>query len=493
MTSALESVIPDSECLVLPVVGVAVVGTPASKGAHMKVRVGIDIACRSPHHAAIADEAGNLISGRHRFGTVVAELAAFWELIPADASEVMVIMEPTRNAWVPLAGWFRRQGAKVVIVPAEQSSDLRDYMSKHTKTDRLDAELLARLPVLHPEGLHPAEHLGPGDPLKRAVKIRSGLVHRRTTAMSRLDSLLEILGPGWTDVLGTRMTQTAFRFLTLYANPHQVKRLGAARLARWFQHHTRKAWGPERAQHLIDAANETIALWGNDGLDYEALAADIATEATIALQVSEQIALLDRRIADLYAEADPAGIVRSAPGVGDILAAQILGRLGDPHRFSSLAAARSYSGLIPRQNSSGLSDYAGGPTKQGDACLRAALFQAADRARHLDPQLAVRYQRLMCDAGRHHNSAICTIATVLLTRIVSCLRQGAPYQLRDTDDRPITDAQGRAIVADRYQIPDDVRAARRSTSKARSAKRRDERLNKGVAKRSETPPVPAPA
>jgi hypothetical protein len=29
----------------------------------------------------------------------------------------------------------------------EQSADLRDYFSKHTKTDRLDAELLARLPV----------------------------------------------------------------------------------------------------------------------------------------------------------------------------------------------------------------------------------------------------------------------------------------------------------------------------------------------------------
>lgn len=411
MTSALGPAIPDSECLVLPVVGVAVVGKSASEGAHMKVRVGIDIACRSPHHAAIADEAGNLISSRHRFGTVAAELAAFWESIPSEAAEVMVIMEPTRNAWVPLAGWFRRQGAKVVIVPAEQSADLRDYMSKHTKTDRLDAELLARLPVLHPQVLHPAEHLGPGDPLKRAVKIRSGLVQRRTTAMQRLDSLLEILGPGWTEVLGTRMTQTAFRFLAQYANPHQVKRLGASRLARWFSHHTRKAWGPERAQHLVDAANETIALWGNDGLDYEALAADIATEATIALEVSEQIALLDRRIADL--------------------------------------------------------------------CV--------------DPQLAARYQRLMCDTGRHHNSAICTIATVLLTRIVSCLRQGTPYQLRDTDNHPITDAEGRAIVADRYQIPDAIRAARRSISNARSTKRRDERLNKNAAKHTETPPALTPA
>lgn len=99
----------------------------------------------------------------------------------------------------------------------------------------------------------------------------------------------------------------------------------------------------------------------------------------------------------------------------------------------------------------------------------------------------------MCDTGRHHNSATCTIATVLLTRIVSCLRNGVHYQIRDVDGTPITPEQGQAIVADRYQIPPDIRAARRSISKTRSAKRRDERVQKGVAERSKTPPVPTPA
>ena len=61
-------------------------------------------------------------------------------------------MEPTRNAWVALAAWFRRHGATVVMVPPEQSADLRDYYNKHTKTDRLDSKVLARLPLLHPEG-----------------------------------------------------------------------------------------------------------------------------------------------------------------------------------------------------------------------------------------------------------------------------------------------------------------------------------------------------
>jgi transposase len=195
------------------------------------------------------------------------------------------------------------------------------------------------------------------------------------------------------------MTQTAFKFLAGWANPHQVKRIGRARLARWFQRETPKAWGEQRADPVVAAAEATLALWGPAGLDYEALAADIATEASLALELSRQIARLDERIFDHYCDADPDHILLSVPGAGKILAAQIRGRLGDPHRFTSLAAARSFSGLIPHQSSSGLTDATGGPTKHGDACLREALFLAADHARKTDPTLAARYQRLMCQTG----------------------------------------------------------------------------------------------
>jgi hypothetical protein len=99
----------------------------------------------------------------------------------------------------------------------------------------------------------------------------------------------------------------------------------------------------------------------------------------------------------------------------------------------------------------------------------------------------------MCNIGRHHNSATCTVAAVLLTRIVACLRNGIPYELRDVDGTPITDTEGRAIVAQRYQIPAEIRDARRSISKARTATRRNERVKKGVARRSETPLAPPAA
>ena len=59
--------------------------------------------------------------------------------------------------------------------------------------------------------------------------------------------------------------------------------------------------------------------------------------------------------------------------------AVILGRLGDPGRFASLAAVRSFSGLVPSLDASGVSGKHGGPTQQGDALLREALFINANQ------------------------------------------------------------------------------------------------------------------
>lgn len=433
----------------------------------------------------------------HRFRTDPDELDRLWACLPEHA-QVTVVMEPTRNAWVALAAWFRRRGAVVVMVPPEQSADLRAYYNKHAKTDRLDSRVLARLPLLHPEGLHPERGLGPGDALKRAVKIRSGLVHRRSVSMARLDSLLEIMGPAWIAALGSDMTLTALRFLTRYGHPHKVKRLGTARLTEFLRQSSRRAWGPERAAAIMAAAEATLRLWGNDGMDFDQLAADIAAEARLALSVSDEIKALDKRIAALYEQVDPEHVVRSAPGVGPVGAPQIAGRLGDATRFANLAAARSFAGLVPRQDASGIAATAGGPTKAGDACLREALFIAADHARKIDPTLAARYHRLMTENGKHHNSALCTLAAVLLTRIAACLRNGVHYQLRDTDGTMITEEQGRAIVARRYAIPPETRTARRRLVVNTRQPRRNERAQTGVDTRSEAPPVlrqhePAPA
>ncbi|WP_159931020.1 MULTISPECIES: IS110 family transposase [Nocardia] len=447
--------------------------------------MGIDVACRAAHQASLADEQGRFVWSGRKFRTTTADLDRLWSMLPAgtDPSSVTVIMEPTRNAWVPLAAWFRRRGAVVVLVPPEQSADLRAYYSKHTKSDRLDSKVLARIPLLHPEGLHTTAGLGPGDALRRAVKLRSNLVKRRTSILARLDALLEILGPGWHGALGADLAnKTPLRFLAHYADPHLVVRLGRARLSRFLIRYSRGSWRENKADELIAAARETLELWAGE-LDFPDLGDDIAIEARLALKLTDEIADIEVRIAALLDKADPAGIVCSTPGVGPILGAQIVGRLGDPSRFASLAAIRSFSGLVPKLDSSGLSGKHGGPTKSGDACLREALFMAAEQARRSDPSLAAKYHRLMTESGKHHNSAVCHLATTLLTRIAGCWRRGEHYVLQDVDGSPVTPEEGRAIIAQRYTVPAEIRVTRRTTGRAGASTSRRTEPHNAAARR----------
>ena len=447
----------------------------------MRLRVGIDVACKAAHQVTCADETGKLLFSGRKFRTTVADLEKLWASLPA-ADEVLVVLEPTRNAWVPLAAWLKAHGAKVVLVPPEQSADLRDYYHKHTKNDRLDSRVLARLPLLHPEGLRVLgdDELGPADPLRRATRRRRSLVKRRTATYARIDALLELLGPHWADALGNgEYAKTALTVLERTGgDPHAIKRLGRKRLTALLIRASRGAWRDEHADRILHAAEQSLQLWAAGGLDYTELAADLSGEARLALHLSTEIADLDDRIDVLYDENDPAGLLISAPGLGVTSAATILAGLGDPDRFTTLAGVRSFTGLVPKLDESGTSSRYGPPTKAGDPALRETLFNAADRARKTDPTLAARYHRLVTQTGKHHNSAVCTLAAVLVTRLAACWRNRTPYQLHDVDGQPITEAQGRTICATRYQVTDADRARNRSQRAAQRQKQGTGRRSK---------------
>ncbi len=455
-------------------------------GVGQTIRLGIDVACRADHQASCADATGEFLWSGWRFRTTPADLKRLWAKVP-EGADVTVILEPTRNAWVPLAAWLRARGARVVMVPPEQSADLRDYYNKHTKTDRLDSRILARLPLLHPDGLRSIDHLGPAEPLVRAVRLRSSLVKRRTATAQRLDALVELLGPGWSDALGVSdYTKTALAVLERYADPRALKKLGRKRLTTLLIRASRGQWREAKADELLAAAEESIELWAAGGLDFEELAGDIATEVRLLANLNGEIMAMDDRIEALYDEADPKGIVVSTPGIGVTLAAGILARLGDPDRFANLAGVRSFTGIVPKVDQSGLANRHKGLTKAGDPGLREALFLAADLARKDDPTLAERYHRLVVDDGRHHVSAVCTLAAVLVTRIAACWRRGEHYVLRDVGGAEVTEAEGRTICAERYKVTAEVRAARRRAGTA-------QQLKKGAGRGSKESTKAAPA
>ena len=110
----------------------------------------------------------------------------------------------------------------------------------------------------------------------------------------------------------------------------------------------------DKADELLDMANETIALWSSGGIDFTELAHDIASEVRVFRSLDDEIAAADKRIAVLYDDADPKGIAASAPGIGPVLSAAILANAGDFNRFANLAGVRSFTGFVPKIDQSGL-------------------------------------------------------------------------------------------------------------------------------------------
>ena len=137
--------------------------------------------------------------------------------------------------------------------------------------------------------------------------------------------------------------------------------------------------------------------------------------------------------------------------------------MGDPARFRGGKQFRSYTGLTPKASETGETDRKGQPmSKAGSSLLRTTMVRAADTARKQDPQLARIYYLQMTERGKDHLGALCVTAASLAERAWTVMRRGTPYIICDTDGRPTTAEQAKAIIAGRWTVPPDIRARRRS-------------------------------
>ena len=68
----------------------------------------------------------------------------------------------------------------------------------------------------------------------------------------------------------------------------------------------------------------------------------------------------------------------------------------------------------------------------------------------------------MTERGKDHLGALCVVAACLAERAWTVMRRGTPYVIRDTDGRPITPDEAKAIIAGRWTVPPEIRTRRRS-------------------------------
>lgn len=112
--------------------------------------VGMDLGIASAHTVRVLAEDGREVC-RRRCEPTVADFARVEAAAlhgAAAGTRLEVVIEPTGPAWLPVAVFFTGRGHSVYRVSSAKASDLRKFFSRHAKSNGIDADTLARLPLV---------------------------------------------------------------------------------------------------------------------------------------------------------------------------------------------------------------------------------------------------------------------------------------------------------------------------------------------------------
>jgi transposase len=117
------------------------------------LNVGCDLGIKSDSKVTVMDSGGHIIN-RFQFALNSKELEHFFTIIERDGPHtIRISCEPTSMMWFPLAIAAKKRGHVVYRVKSEKVSDLREHYKKHTKTERIDADTLAKIPIVDEDSL----------------------------------------------------------------------------------------------------------------------------------------------------------------------------------------------------------------------------------------------------------------------------------------------------------------------------------------------------
>lgn len=433
----------------------------------MNVRrlVGIDLGIASAHTVRVLDDEGNTLAKRKAWPTVesLSEIEAAALFGCPAGTRLEVVVEPTGPAWLPIAVFFARRGHVVHRVSSAKAADLRRFLSRHTKTNGIDADTLARLALFDPAGLQPLQLPGAERAaLDRRVRATDRLTQAAAEHKVRIKDLVRQLMP-MTPLTGD-LGVADLAVLERWADPNALLKAGVKRLTTVIVKASNNHQGADRAAQWITAAQASIDLYAaHPAVAFADLAAEVATEVRMLRAAQAELAAHAAKRESSYQRVDPAGLARSLPGLAQVGGPAVVATMGDPTRFSRGKQFRAFTGLTPRASETGDTDRKGQPmSKAGSSLLRTTLVRAADTARKLDPQLARIYYVQMVERGKDHLGALCVVAANLAERSRAVMHRQTPYLICDTDGRPVTPDQAKTIIAQHWTVPAEVRARRRS-------------------------------
>lgn len=444
--------------------------------------VGVDLGVTAKHKAQVLDEQGKKIVPNFSFHTSKEDLDALCQKALKDAiqgTKLRFICEPTEMSWFPVAIYTKTNNHEIVRVKSHKSHDLRKYFARHKKNDKLDAQVLAVMPMIDEKAVE--EIYLPNAKtfaLERRNRQKDKITQEISAIKNRLSSLYHWVMPGLLDCFEEHFGSRARKFYRRFSDPFKVKQAGVTGIKKVLEPAGRQQMKQDLPEKLYSVACRACSLYANASnyVDFK----EIQDEVHLELQHLEVLEKLEdcakERVQSLYEEVHPSKNIETIKGIGENLAPSLVGSIGDPERFSSQSKLRCFAGVIPKQDDSGENCKKGLPlTQEGPSRFRRDLYLAADVSRQWDPQMAKIYYEQMVNKGHCHTQAVCAVVTHLANRVLCILKEDRPYELHDIEGKSITAQQAKRIIKEQFTVPEEIRQRTRSRRSRKNKK--EERIH----------------
>lgn len=349
------------------------------RGSSKHLIVGIDVA-KDRHRVFFGDATGHSLLRRL---TITNTRAGFEQLLErADQVQrqhglpkAVYVVEPTGNYHKPLAQWLQAHDQMVVLVSNTAIAENRQTMDgRWDKNDTKDsanaADLVSQAKcqfLQRPD----ADILA----LRTLLSLREGLKKdEHAVRMQMRNGLVATYFPEFDGLWGSRLHEN-IAVVRECLSPRKIVEMGFDAFVQTVASRHRSASQLCRLQRIYRAAEESIGCPMDEEAAFEARV--ITAHGS---QLRQYIKDTDTRIKELCCgRFDAYPRLLTIPGFGPFVTAQVVGHIGDPHRFKAPKQVIRLAGLDLNAKRSGKrSDFAVPViSKRGNASLRYALYQAA--------------------------------------------------------------------------------------------------------------------
>ena len=291
---------------------------PKSSSQKSTVTIGLDLGDRK-HAVCVLDARGGILKQE----SIANNRGSLTALSRRHPGALMVMEVGSHSPWI--SRFLKELGHRVLVANPRK---VRAIYQNERKSDRKDAEILARLARSDEKLLHPVEHVG--EEMQRdllQIKLRDNLVRQRVDIISSVRFTLKSLG-------------------IMLPSPNSES----------FARHARRILGKEHPGTLV------------------------LVEASLCVldAMTAQIRCLEKAIEEMAFEKYPEHeFLTQITGVGLLTSLTFILTIGDPTRFKRKRDVAAFLGLVPRRDQSGETDKQLRISKAGDSYLRRLLVSAA--------------------------------------------------------------------------------------------------------------------